>query len=343
MLKELFNRSTLKSGLAQFGAAVVYLSLCTLTLFAAASGQQVQLDSFPSPGAINANGETSTTATVSGFSGSVALSCQVTPASSPAPICQVSPTSVASPGSATVTVQGNDAPAGTYSIAITATAAGTAPQTAARDLSILSVAPSFTITVTTPVTPSSVHAGNAGEGVITVNPINGYSSPGGLAGVTLSCSSMTPLVTIPPVCSFTYASGMQGVVITGGAPNTATITINTFGPVTTGAVAKKRMRYYATWLPLPLLALVGLAAAAGGRRGHKAWGLLALFVVSGSILLTPACGNNTGAQTTTPNGITPNNAYTFTVTGVDINGTTSSNTSGTGATTGNPTVTLTVN
>jgi hypothetical protein len=47
------------------------------------------------------------------------------------------------------------------------------------------------------------------------------------------------------------------------------------------------------------------------------------------------------STTTTPNGITPNNAYTFTITGVDANGVISSNT---GTTTSvNPTVSLTVN
>jgi len=150
---------------------------------------------------------------------------------------------------------------------------------------------------------------------------------------------MTPLVTIPPVCSF----NPPAVPVSGGVPGTSTITINTFGPITTGAVARKSRNSYALWLPLPMLALAGLGAAAGGKRSRKAWGLLALFVVSASFLLMPACGNTSGTITSTPNGITPNNAYTFTVSGVDINGTTSTNTSGTGTTAGAPTVTLTVN
>jgi hypothetical protein len=88
-----------------------------------------------------------------------------------------------------------------------------------------------------------------------------------------------------------------------------------------------------------MLALVGVGAAVGGRRSRKAWGLLALFVMSGALCLTPACGNST-PSTTTPNGVTPNNSYTFTVTGEDANGVVSSNTSST--TTSGPTVSLTV-
>jgi hypothetical protein len=64
-----------------------------------------------------------------------------------------------------------------------------------------------------------------------------------------------------------------------------------------------------------------------------------LFVVSGALLLTPACGNNSGTSTTDPNGVTPANTYSFTITGVDTEGNISSNT---GTTTTNPTVSLTV-
>jgi len=77
---------------------------------------------------------------------------------------------------------------------------------------------------------------------------------------------------------------------------------------------------------------------AGGKRSRKAWGLLALFVLSGSLLLMPACGNSS-TSTTTPNGITPANSYIFTVVGVDVDGNVSSNTTTVGA---NTTVSLTV-
>ncbi len=328
------------------GMPVVCLFLALLGALPSAAGQQVQMDPFPSPDAIDPGSVTSTNIEVSGFTATVTLTCQVTPqpATGNAPECQVSPSSLSSPGGpSSATVSGNGASAGLYTVSVTASAPGNATQTAQQNLTILSVAPSFTITVTTPVTPTSVHAGNGGSGVITVTPSNGYNSPGSpTAGITLSCSSMTPLVTIPPACSFTYASGTQGVVITGGVPNTATITINTSGPINIGAVGPKSRHFYALWLPLPMLALAGLGAAAGGKRSRKAWALLALFVVSASFLLVPACGTNTN-QTSTPNGTTPNNAYSFTITGVDIDGTTSSNTATVGTKNSSaPTVSLTV-
>jgi hypothetical protein len=75
------------------------------------------------------------------------------------------------------------------------------------------------------------------------------------------------------------------------------------------------------------------------KRARRAWCVLALFVVAGATLLTPACGNTTTTTTTNPNGlITPKNTYTFTLMGVDANGVVSSNT-GTSA----PAVTLIVN
>ena len=54
----------------------------------------------------------------------------------------------------------------------------------------------------------------------------------------------------------------------------------------------------------------------------------------------PACAN-TATTTTTPNGVTPNNTYSFTVTGIDFEGNAASNTNST--TSANPSVTLTVN
>jgi hypothetical protein len=218
-----------------------------------------------------------------------------------------------------------------YSITITGTpSSGTQPPPLTLNLTVLAVTPQFTISVEKAVVPSSVPAGSGGEGTITINPINGYSNP---VGVTLSCATITPLVTIPPVCSFNPAT-----VPVNGTPITSTLTISTFGPVTTGAVAAPRS-FYALWMPVPMLALVGLGAAAGGKRSRKAWGLLALFVISATLFLTPACGSNTGTSTTTPNGVTPKNSYTFTLMGVDSNGVVSSNT---GSTTANPTVSLTV-
>jgi hypothetical protein len=146
---------------------------------------------------------------------------------------------------------------------------------------------------------------------------------------------MTPLVTIPPVCSFSYPTGQSTIIVPGTL--TSTITVMTQGPTITGAAARPRA-FFAFWLSLPLLGLVSAGAAAGGKRWRKPLAMLSVFVLSASILLMPACGNTT-ASTSTPNGVTPANSYTFTIVGIDGNGVVSSNTGTTGT---GPTVTLSV-
>jgi hypothetical protein len=212
---------------------------------------------------------------------------------------------------------------------------------AAQAITMLAVNPTFTITIQTAVLPKTVTAGNGAVGTISVNPVFGYTG-----FVTLSCASVTPLVTIPPQCVFNYPSGQScpgaasgaGICVS-GAPVPLNVTINTFGPISTTQLIRPRS-FYALWLPLPMLLLTGLGAATGGKRSRKAWGILALFILSGSLLLLPACGDNLVPSKITPNGVTPNDAYTFTLMGVDQNGNVSSNT-GTANTA--PTISLTVN
>jgi hypothetical protein len=318
------------------GTVALWAAFLMLPSFAAAQDFTLQAAAF-SPVAVAPGGTSSsniTVGSVSGFTGNVTLSCLVTSTTQSTidpPVCSVSPTTVTAPGdaSATITTQSDTSTVG-YTITISGTAS-TGTQTAPPlALTVLAVTPQFTITVEKTVAPTTVPAGSGGQGTVILNPINGYAG----TDVTLSCASITPLVTIPPVCSFNPPTVGVNVL-------TSTITISTFGPVTTGAVAQHphSMIFYALWMPVPMLALLGLGAAAGGTRSRRVYGMLALFVVCGALILTPACGNST-ASTTTPNGITPNGTYSFTLMGVDSNGVISSNTT---ATTAAPTVSLTVN
>ena len=270
----------------------------------------------------------------------VTLGCTVTASVSipPAelPTCLVSPASMTSSGgaSATINTTGTTPTIG-YSITITGTDASGTVSLPPMDLTVLAVSEQFTVTIQSAVAPSSVPAGNGSQAVISVNPLNGYVSPAG--GVTLYCASMTPLVTLGPVCSFAYPTGSTGLPVNGVAA-TSTLTISTFGPVPTGAAVRPR-NFYALWLFLPMLGLAGRGAAARGKKSRTVWGFLAILVLSGSLLLIPACSNTTSTtSTTTPNGITPANTYTFTIVGIDSNGVASSNTGATGA----PSVSLTV-
>jgi hypothetical protein len=289
-----------------------------------------------SPAAVNPGGTSSanvTLGTLNGFNSTVALTCQVSPqqTTGTTPVCEISPPTVSPPAGASATVttntlNGSGVVPGLYTITIT----GTGPSTtnSVQDtVTVLAVTPQFTVTVATAVAPSSVHAGSGGQGTINVNPINGYTG-----NVTLTCSSITPLVTIPPICSF-----KPPVVMVEGVLATSVITISTVGPVAERGVPVRR-KFYAFWLSLPILGFAGIGAAVGGERSRRAWILLGLLLLAGSFLLVPACGNNNVA-TTDISGITPKNSYTFTVIGVDENGVTSSNT---GTSTAAPSVALTV-
>jgi len=334
------------------GARVILAGLCLLaallSLPISASAQSFTLDATAfSPVAVPPEGTSSASVTVGsvgGFTGTVNLTCQVIPSNfTDPPACTVSPATVNAPASASATITTKlDTTTIAYAITITGTSGSQTVTTQAQTVTVLAIAPQFTISVTRAVTPTSVPAGNGGQGTITVNPINGYVTlPADVQndhGIILSCSSITPLVTIPPICSFTYPNGKTSLVVSGTGAQTSTITINTFGPVITGSAAPPRT-FYALWLTVPMLGLVGLGAAVGGKQSRRAWGLLSLFVISGALFLMPACAN-TATTTTTPNGVTPNNTYSFTVTGIDHEGNAASNTGST--TTANPSVTMTV-
>jgi len=284
-----------------------------------------------SPYAINPGGTSSSNITIGGATTSVDLTCQVTPQPANFPDCQVSPATLTAPGGAVATITtsllSGTSPPGLYTITITGSDAS-GSVTAQQNLTVLAVTPQFTVTVETVVAPSAVHPGSGGQGTVEISPINGYSGT-----VTLSCASITPLVTIPPSCSFNPPA-----VTVNGVASSATILITTVGPITRNAAPLGRT-VFALWLPLPMLALTGIGAAIGGRRSRKALGFFALFVLVAALLLVPACSRNTVAVTDVSE-VTPNNTYTFTLIGVDANGVTSSNT---GSTTAAPTVTLTVN
>jgi hypothetical protein len=336
MLRSEFPKSKLKFLSARSRA--VFLGLCFaclfLTLLPSAMAQtDFTLQAAPfSPYAINPGGTASSNITIGGSSTTVDLSCTVSPQPTNFPDCQVSPATLTAPAGAVATITtallSGTSPPGLYTVTITATDPS-GSLSAQQNLTVLAVTPQFTITVQSVVAPSSVHAGSGGQGTIEINPINGYTGT-----VTLACASITPLVTIPPSCSFSPTP-----VPVNGVPATATISISTVGPKITQRIAPPGRIVFALWLPLPMLALTGIGAVIGGKRSRKAVGLLALFVLVASLLLVPACANNHIAVNDI-SAVTPNNTYTFTVIGVDSNGGTSSNT-GTG--TASPTVTLTVN
>lgn len=338
-----FLTSMLKSRMLRgaIGTVCLFLAVPGLVLPAAGQDFTLTMDKFLPASSVNPGGQATSNITLNsenGFTGTVALGCVVTTTATGIgvyPSCQVSQSTVAPPGSASAIVSSETdlgtATSASYTVTVTGTS-GSLVHSASLTFTVLAVAPDFTITVTGIVAPNSVPAGNGAEATISVNPINGYTGV-----VTLACSSITPVVIYPPVCTFTYPSGQLGLPIT-GVPATTTLTINTLGPTPTGAVAHKRM-FYAFWIPVPL-ALVGIGAlGAGGRRARKSLALLALFITMAFVLLLPACSTSNGSTNTNTTIVTPANTYTLTLTGVDQTGEVSSNSSSTNTA---PTVSLTV-
>ena len=272
-----------------------------------------------------------TVSTTDNYTGSVALTCTVQGA--PPPVCTPSPTSVTPNATPSITVTTAGVSAGTYPVTVTGTS-GSETESVTLLLNVVDVPQAYTLTVSTAISPGTVSAGFGANATVTVTPIASYSGQ-----VTLSCLSITPPVTAAPYCSFSAKNGGGPTVnVTSGAPATSTLTISTYGILQNqGKLAIPRI-FYALWLAVPGLALAGIGA--GGRRRKKLLGLLLLLVMATSILVLPSCGSTHAISNNSNCLVTPKNTYTVTLTGVDANGISPSNTT---TTTTAATVSLTVN
>jgi len=185
-------------------------------------------------------------------------------------------------------------------------------------------APGFAISATT---PSAVSPGSSGSSTVTLTSNNGYNSK-----VNLSCSvsgSGSPL----PGCSASSFSPTSVTPTTSGANSTLTIT-------TTGAsaaISLPRKFYYAMWLPIAGLSLIGMGFSSAPSRRKKVLGFLMIGMVMAGLFLMPACGGGSssgGGGGGGCSGCTPAGSYTVTITGTGTDA---------NATTNSTTVTLTVN
>jgi hypothetical protein len=316
-----------------------------LSLFATSQAASAQVQNFtltpsaftPSAGVDPGGDATATIAlnTTTGFNSSVAFTCTVTSnqVTTNPPQCLISPSSDVPDATVSLTLATvGSTPAGQYTVTVSG-ASGSETEIATLFLQVVDVPQDYTLTVSKAISPTTVTAGNGAEATITVTPIAGY-----VGSVTLSCLSVTPAVAAAPVCTFTPAT----VTVTNGAAPPSVLTVSTFGTTTgttTGQLSAPRI-FYAFWLAVPALALLGVGSR--GIRKKKAIGLPLLMLVVGSLILLPACSSSSNSSTTTStNGlVTPKNSYTFTLTGVDQNGVSPSNTT---SATGAATVNLTVN
>jgi hypothetical protein len=317
--------------------AVVLSSLLMLSL-AAISGAQAAFTLSAAqlqPSAVDPGGSATSVLTLttgSTFTGTVDFTCSVTSTqvTTGLPACAVSPLSetASSLPSLTITTTGSTAP-GSYQVAVTGTDSSIPfSASVSIDLNVADLAADYDITVfPTTAIPSPIVAGDIATTAVTLSPIGGYTGT-----VTLSCLSVTPVVTGSPVCSFTPSATVK---VGPGTPLATTLTLTTFttvnNPPSSSLIRAHPHAFYALWLALPSLAFVGFSAT--GKRRRKLLGIFLLIVMAAGLFLLPACGGNSNNAA---NQITPNNTYTFTLTGSDLSGLGPSSTS-------TATVTLQVN
>ncbi|MGB8987771.1 MAG: SBBP repeat-containing protein [Candidatus Sulfotelmatobacter sp.] len=186
--------------------------------------------------------------------------------------------------------------------------------------------PDFSLTATTPAT---VAPGSSGTSTVTLTSLFGYAST-----VNLDCS-VTGTGSPLPACS--ASSFSSGSVTPTGAGATSTLTITTTGA--SAAIVHPSKFFYAMWLPIAGMSLIGVGFSSAGSRRKKLLGFLMVAMVMAALFLMPACGSSSnsgggGGGGGGCTGCTPAGSYTVTITGT---GTDAS------ATTHSTTVTLTVN
>jgi hypothetical protein len=324
--------------------AIIFASL--LTALSAASvpfayGQFTLTVSALNPAAGVDPGNTAT-ATINlgaspGFTSEVSLSCAVTsgPATTSPPTCTPSPLSQIPPadGPSLTIKTSNTTPTGTYQITVTGTS-GSIVQSATLYLSVADLTQDYSLSVLpTTAIPSPIPAGSSATTTVTVMPIGSYGSNPSHQ-ITLACLTLSPIVIAAPYCSFNPAT----VTVSGGAAPTSTLTITTFGPASNTKRLSNRRLFYALWLALPGLALLGVRASGSHRK--KLMGMFLLLAAAAGLLLLPACNTNTIGTTALNGQVTAPNNYTFSLTAADENGAGPSN--GSTTTTGAATVTVSV-
>jgi hypothetical protein len=153
--------------------------------------------------------------------------------------------------------------------------------------------------ITASLSPSTITAGENTVATVTLAPNPGPYN----ATISMSDSGL------PAATTATFTS--SSVTLSGTSQATTTLNIATTArPVTTGSLLRRHL-WYATWLPVGGLSLLGLGVGAGHKRRRRLAGAL-LGLMAGMMVLQVACGST---RTPAPTAGTPPGTFTITITG----------------------------
>jgi uncharacterized repeat protein (TIGR01451 family) len=143
----------------------------------------------------------------------------------------------------------------------------------------------FAISVSPP-NRSVAAAGDTATYAVQLTPNPVYTT-----GIALSCTGLPA----GAACSFSPSS----VNLQGPSPGAATLSISTQArPIVTGSAKFGSRRFYAVWLALPGLGLLGVGIG-GDRRRRRILGIVMLCMLFALLLLQPACSSSSTAPPTT--------------------------------------------
>jgi hypothetical protein len=285
-------------------------SLLTILLNTGQKASSFKLAASPASQTVNAGDPTTftvTATTANGFTGTVAIRCPLPFAGT----CTANPASIvptSSGASSTVTVTPSVfTVVGNYKLTMIGTS-GSEQFGVHPTLTVKPAQPSFSVSVPTSTTPSSVTAGQSATATVTA------VSSGGFTGtVTFSCK-VTPSPSLPPTCSLSPAQA----TLTSGGQATSTLTVTTTSA--TAVLIRPNIDHsfgpiYAMVFPIFGVALVGMGFSSGGRKRKKLLGVAIGSVLFAALVLQVACGGNSGGGGGTSTPGTPAGNYTVTVTG----------------------------
>jgi hypothetical protein len=156
--------------------------------------------------------------------------------------------------------------------------------------------------------PAPIDAGDTATITVTFAPTPASIQYGGYSGTITPSQTTSPSMVTATTPTFNPIT----VALSGSASGTTTLSIATVArPVTTGSLLR-RGSFYAAWLPIGGLSLVGLGIGAGRKRRRWLAGAI-LGLIAGAILLQSGCGSS-NSITTIPTG-TLAGTYIITIVG----------------------------